>query len=102
MKLIQSRDNPFFKELVKLSGSSRQRNKSAQTLLDGVHLLAAYLDAGKLPQHIVLNSAALQDGEIAALLERIKNVPVTQLDDKLYAELIRIKGIYRFSRLHFF
>jgi RNA methyltransferase, TrmH family len=91
MKLIQSRDNPFFKEFVKLTGSARQRNKSSQTLLDGAHLLAAYLDAGMLPQHILLNAAALRDDEIAGLLDRIKDVPVTQLDDKLFAELSELK-----------
>ena len=68
MKIIQSRDNPFFKELAKLTGSARQRGKAAQTLLDGTHLLAAYLDAGKQPQHILLNAAALHDAEISALL----------------------------------
>jgi len=91
MKIIHSRDNPFYKELVKLSGSARQRGKLNQTLLDGAHLLAAYLDAGLVPQHVLVNAAALQDGEIAGLLERIMNVPVTQLDDKLFAELSELK-----------
>ena len=91
MKHISSRDNPFSKELVKLAGSARQRGKSNQTLLDGVHLLAAYLDSGKLPQHILLNAAALHDAEIAALLKRVGDVPITQLDDKLFAELSELK-----------
>lgn len=91
MKHIQSRDNPFFKELVKLGGSARQRGKANQTLLDGTHLLAAYLDSGKLPQHILLNAAALRDAEITALLECATGVPVTQLDDKLFAELSELK-----------
>src|SRR5450759_1282888 len=102
MKLIQSRDNPFFKELVKLSGSARQRNKSDQTLLDGAHLLAAYLDSGNRPRHILLSAAALHDGEIAGLLERMSekllaghptDVPVTQLDDKLFAQLSELKSL---------
>ncbi len=91
MKHIQSRDNPFFKELAKLSGSARQRGKAGQALLDGAHLLAAYLDAGKRPQNILLNEAALHDAEITALLERATDVPVTQLDDKLFAELSELK-----------
>jgi len=91
MKLIQSRDNPFFKELIKLGGSARQRGKASQTLLDGTHLLAAYLDAGKLPQHILLNAAALHDAEITALLDRVAGAPVTQLDDRLFAELSDLK-----------
>ncbi|MBI3903402.1 MAG: RNA methyltransferase [Nitrosomonadales bacterium] len=91
MKQITSRDNPFLKELLKLAGSARQRSKSGQTLLDGAHLLAAYLDAGFKPLHVLLNAAALQDGEVAALLQRMQDVPVTQLDDKLYAELSELK-----------
>lgn len=91
MNSIQSRDNPFFKELVKLTGSARQRNKTDRTLLDGAHLLAAYLDAGMMPQHILLNAATLHDGEIAALLKRVGDVPITQLDDKLFAELSELK-----------
>lgn len=91
MKLIQSRDNPFFKELVKLAGSARQRGKANQTLLDGTHLLAAYLDSGAQPLHILLNSAALRDAEVEALLRRVAGVPVTQLDDKLFAELTELK-----------
>jgi len=91
MKRISSRDNPFFKELVKLVGSARQRGKADQTLLDGAHLLAAYLDAGKQPQHILLNAAALHDAEVTALVERAAGVPVTQLDDRLFAELSELK-----------
>lgn len=91
MKHIQSRDNPFFKELTKLAGSARQRGKAGQTLLDGAHLLAAYLDAGNHPQHILLNSAALHDAEISALLECAAGVQVTQLDDKLFTELSELK-----------
>jgi TrmH family RNA methyltransferase len=91
MKQIQSHDNPFFKELVKLCGSARQRSKANQTLLDGTHLLAAYLESGQQPQHILLNAAALQDKEISALLKRAAGVPVTQLDDKLFAQLSELK-----------
>jgi len=91
MKFIQSRDNPFYKELVKLAGSARQRSKAGQTLLDGSHLLAACLDSGQLPRHLLLNAAALHDDEIGVLLERIHGVPVTQLDDRLFAELSELK-----------
>jgi RNA methyltransferase, TrmH family len=91
MKLIQSRDNPFFKELLKLTSSARQRGKVNQTLLDGAHLLAACLDAGVTPLHILLNTAALQDDEIASLLERVSDVTITHLEDKLFAELSELK-----------
>lgn len=91
MKLIQSRDNPLFRELLKLAGSARQRSKSNQTLLDGAHLLAAYLDCGLQPRHILLNAQAAHDEEIAALIQRLTDVSVTQLDDKLFSELSELK-----------
>jgi TrmH family RNA methyltransferase len=91
MKAIQSRDNPFFKALLKLATSARQRGKSDQALLDGTHLLAAYLEVGMLPQHVLVNEAALQDAEVISLLGRLGAAPVTQLNVKLLAELSELK-----------
>jgi len=91
MKLIQSRDNPFYKELVKLAATARNRNKAGQTLLDGTHLLSAYLESGQRPQHVLLNAAALKDDEVEALLKRLDGVNITQLDDKLFAQLSELK-----------
>lgn len=91
MKLVSSRDNPLFRELVKLGSSTRARHKAGKTLLDGAHLLAAYLDAGHKPLHILLNAAAVQDDEIAVLLARLIDVTITQLDDKLFSELTELK-----------
>lgn len=93
MKLVTSRDNPFVKELIKLAGSSRERTKARLALLDGTHLLAAYLDSGALPKHILVNRAALKDNEVEALLKRATGVPMTQLDDKLFAELSGLKTL---------
>jgi len=91
MKHISSRDNPFFKELLKLVGSSRQRKKTGQTLLDGAHLVQAFLASGHKPQHLLVTEAALQDREVAALLEKFSEVPITQFDDALFAELTELK-----------
>ena len=91
MKIIRSRDNPFYKEIARLSGSARQRHKSNQTLLDGAHLLNAYLDSGNRPCHILLNAAASDDAEIAGLLQRTTAVPMTRLDAKLFAGLSELK-----------
>ena len=43
---ISSRDNPIFKRLKKLAESVRARRAAQMTLLDGEHVLSAYLDAG--------------------------------------------------------
>lgn len=91
MRQILSRDNPFYKELVKLTASARNRGRAGQTLLDGAHLLSAYLGSGHFPRHILLNADAVEDAEITALLARCVDVPVTQLDDKLFAQLSELK-----------
>ena len=91
MKHISSRDNPFFKEIIKLAGSSRQRKKIGQTLLDGIHLVQAYLASGNKPLHLLVTAVALQEREVMALLQELHGVPLTQLDDKLFAELSELK-----------
>lgn len=93
MKHISSQDNPFYKELSKLSSSARQRGKAGQTLLDGAHLLAAYLASGKQPLHLIVTAAAQRDHEIISLLHSLPEVPVTQLDDALFAGLSDLKTV---------
>jgi len=93
VKHITSPDNPFYKELLKLASSARQRGKAGQTLLDGVHLLAAYLASGQQPLHLILTAAALHDAEINALLKKLPEVPQTQLDDSLFAGLTELKTV---------
>lgn len=91
IKRISSRDNPFFKSLHKLSSSARERREAGQSLLDGAHLLSAYLDSGNKPLHLLINEMALQDPEIASLLESCADIPQTQLDDALFAQLSELR-----------
>ncbi|MCC6474286.1 MAG: RNA methyltransferase [Burkholderiales bacterium] len=46
MREIRSRDNPLVKSLLRLAASARERKRSAMTLLDGEHLLEAYVRSG--------------------------------------------------------
>jgi len=93
MKHITSQDNPFYKELGKLSSSARERSKIGQTLLDGVHLLAAYVASGKQPLHLIVTKEAQHDREIQLLLNKLAEVPLTQLDDALFARLSELKTV---------
>ena len=65
MKLIQSRDNPFFKGLKRLAESGRERRKRGLTLLDGVHLVEAYEAVHGTVETLVMAESALAGGEIA-------------------------------------
>ena len=65
MKLIQSRANPFFRSLKRLAESGRERRKTGRTLLDGVHLVAAYEAVNGPVETLVVGESALAGGEIA-------------------------------------
>jgi RNA methyltransferase, TrmH family len=91
IKRISSRDNPFFKSLHRISSSARERREAGQTLLDGAHLLRAFLEAGGKPEHLLVNEAALQNAEIIALLEDCADVAQTRLDDALFSQLSELK-----------
>lgn len=92
MKYISSHSNPFYKELLKLASSARQRRKAQQTLLEGAHLLQAYHASGhQQPQHLLVTEAAVQNREVAALLKKFPDVPLSQLDDSLFADLSELK-----------
>jgi len=69
VKLIQSRDNPFYKGLKRLAESGRERRKTGRTLLDGVHLVESYEAVHGPVETLVVAEAALVGGEIATYVE---------------------------------
>jgi len=66
MKLIQSRDNPFYKSLKRLAESGRERRKSGLTLLDGVHLVEAYEAFHGTVETLIVGQGAQATSEIAS------------------------------------
>jgi TrmH family RNA methyltransferase len=66
VKLIRSRDNPFFKQLKRLAESGRERRKRGRIVLDGLHLVAAYEAVHGPVETLVAGESALAGGEIAA------------------------------------
>jgi TrmH family RNA methyltransferase len=87
MRSVASRDNATFKSMARLVASAAERRKSGLTVLDGTHLLAAYLDSGASPEEIVVSRAAMEDAEVARLLDRAAAARVTLLSDALFKEL---------------
>lgn len=87
MKNILSRDNPTYKQLKKLAESARERRKAGQMLLDGVHLVEAYLAGGGLPQLLALSESGAHHPECAALTQSMPTVQTVMLADALFAEI---------------
>jgi TrmH family RNA methyltransferase len=84
--ILTSRDNPVFRRLKKLAGSSRARRAARTTLLDGEHLLQAYVDAGGTPCTLVRAASCAPD-RFAHLAARCGVQRVLVLSDALFAEL---------------
>jgi TrmH family RNA methyltransferase len=89
MILIQSAQNPAFRHALKLATQRRERLKTSETLLDGPHLLASWLDAGREVLQVFVTGQGAENPEIAALLARCAG-PKVLLDDKLFAELTEL------------
>ena len=83
---ITSRDNPIFKRLKKLAESARVRREAQMTLLDGEHLLSAYLDAGGQP-HTLVRSASFDARQFERWAERCPSAKSIALPDALFYEL---------------
>ncbi len=87
MKLITSRDNAHFKTLHKLAASTRERKKLGLSLLDGVHLIEAYLSSHGAPKTLVLSETGAANKEVKALLTQMVDAEVWLLPDAMFADI---------------
>jgi TrmH family RNA methyltransferase len=87
MKKITSRDNPTFKQLRALAGSSRERRSRNRTLLDGMHLVAAYSGRYGAPELLVLSEQGAGADEFQRFLRGHPKAPTILLSDALFAEV---------------
>jgi RNA methyltransferase, TrmH family len=85
-KHITSRDNPIFKYLKKLADSSRERRAECKTLLDGVHLIEAYMAALGEPELIIIpeGKSTLEANNLMQQLEHVNTIMFSTL---MFAEL---------------
>ncbi len=87
MKSITSADNPRFRALLKLAQSARERRTSGLSLLDGVHLVAAYAEHSGSPREIALSRDGLENSEVTRLLARMPDVDAVVYSDALFRQL---------------
>lgn len=84
LKQISSAANPRYTALRKLTQSSQERKKTGLSVLDGVHLAAAYRKHVGLPRSIAVSRSGLANPEIQALLEDMGGVELIALPDSLF------------------
>lgn len=84
MKQISSAANPRYKALRKLAQSSQERRRTGLSVLDGVHLAAAYHRHVGRPRSIAVSRSGLANPEVQALLEEMRGVETLALGDALF------------------
>ena len=85
-KHIISRDNPVFKQLKKLAENARERKQEGKTLLDGVHLIEAYLQAFGEPELLIIPEGK-SSLEATNLMQNLQDVRTLMLPTLMFAEL---------------
>lgn len=94
MKFITSRDNPLFRQLIKLEDSARQRKTFGLTLLDGIHLVNAYHTALGAPKSLIVSETGCENIEIKRCLAGWGtggDANVIVLSDTLFREASPVK-----------
>lgn len=87
MKTITSRENSLLKSIRKLAASSKERKKAGKTLLDGIHLVAAYYQAGGLPEAVMVSVSAQDYPEINDFLHTVPPENLIVLSDELFRDI---------------
>jgi TrmH family RNA methyltransferase len=90
MKQLTSRDNPLFKSILRLVRSSRARREEGRIVLDGIHLVHAYLDRfGPQGVELVVKRGAAGHPEILALQGR---APAVTMSDSLFDQAAPVQS----------
>jgi len=90
---IASTANPRYRRLVELAGSARERRRLGQSLIEGAHLMRAWLERfGDSCEdvQVFVPRRGLQTAEVRALVERLGDAP-TVLEDRLFARVSQVE-----------
>ena len=88
-KLIESKNNPFYKNLKKIYSSPSFRENQEQTILDGPHLIRSFLQFG-LPVSFI-KDLSITSPEIESLISQL-NCSGYSLSHELFIQLSELKS----------
>jgi TrmH family RNA methyltransferase len=92
--VIRSRDNATVKLLVGLVHSSRERKKTGLTVLDGAHLVDAFLQTGRRPQMVIVAESATASTDAQAIRHHLQKheLTITVVADALFTEASQLES----------
>lgn len=88
---ISSAENPLYRTVKKLIGSAKERRKTQRAVLDGWHLLEAYMQAHGAPERVLLAARTSAGAEAQRLLGKTDPRQIAVLDDKLFDQLAPVE-----------
>src|SRR5438105_14356851 len=71
MPRVSSRDNPRLQQAARLVASSRDRRKAQRCVLEGEHIIQAYVDRYGMPETLIVVESALARKGVRKLLETV-------------------------------
>jgi len=80
MKVLRSRDNPQVRRWRRLMRDRRMRRREACALIEGPHLVEAFLERGGVPVALLASERALGRADVGGLVERTGLRPVVMSD----------------------
>jgi len=87
VKTVSSRDNAAYKAMAKLASSASERRRRGLAILDGAHLVGAFLDASHEVESLMVSRSSLESDEIAGLVKRVPPARVLAVTDKLFESI---------------
>ncbi|MDC0127432.1 RNA methyltransferase [Methylophilaceae bacterium] len=88
-KLIESKNNPFYRKLKKIYSSASFRKNQNQTILDGPHLIQSFFQHS-IPEAIIKDSSIVSS-EVEHLISNL-NCPCYSLSHELFLHLSELKS----------
>ncbi len=91
MTTLRSRDNPRVRRWSRLVRDARARRAEHSTLLEGAHLVSAYLESGGRPAVLLATASGLARPEVADLLDRAETAPVL-LAESVFRAMVEVES----------
>lgn len=91
MKTVTSRANPAVKAMAKLVASKAERKRAGLSILEGPHLVAAFLDSGRTLDSMIVSQSAAGDAQVAKLVVRAGAAEVTVVADGVFDSISTVE-----------
>ncbi len=86
MSVLRSRANPRVRRWQRIAREARARREAGRALIEGPHLLAAYLDSGAAPEALMVSESGAAKREVAELVRRAA-VTTVVLSDPVFRSI---------------